>query len=329
MFLLPLFILFRCRHDFTEIIGYSWVAKIIYNFMPLNKNTMATVSQIYERISKANKADIFLFSANVNYKTVDDLILEVREIKSRNENCILILTTYGGDPDAGYRLVRYMKNKYKKFIVFILGLCKSTGTLVALGADEIVMGDFGELGPLDIQLAKDDELANTSGLSYAQSLISLNERIYTSFEENFLTLKRKNKYITTKTAAEISSKLAIGIIEPISSQLDPLKLGEVQRAIKIAENYGKRIFDDTATINKLIGDYPSHSFVIDFQEAKELFDGHKPIREANDDEILLEKALFKFVRQETARDFVFYIEPEKTKEDEEHPEPATTTSNEE
>ena len=34
--------------------------------------------------------------------------------------------------------------------------CKSAGTLLALGADEIIMSNLSELGPLDIQLPDRD-----------------------------------------------------------------------------------------------------------------------------------------------------------------------------
>jgi hypothetical protein len=208
--------------------------------------------------------------------------------------------------------VRFIRKLYKKFILYVFGLCKSTGTLVALGANEIVMGDFGEFGPLDIQLVKDDELTNTSGLSYLQSLISLNERIFSSFEESFMSLKKKGTFgysITTKTAAEIGSKLAIGLIQPIAGQMDPLKLGEVQRAIKIALAYGERIFNDhgSGALNRLIGEYPSHSFVIDFKEASELFeDSDITLREPDENELELEKAFFRVVRREGPEDFIFY-----------------------
>jgi hypothetical protein len=204
-----------------------------------------------------------------------------------------------------------------------LGLCKSSGTLVAIGADEIVMGDFGEFGPLDIQMSKDDEMVNTSGLSYFQSLVTLHERIFSSFEDNFLSLKRKPIFgnsITTKTAAEIASKLAIGLIQPISEQLDPLKLGEVQRSIKISEAYGERMGGEkkASLLKKLIGEYPSHSFVIDFQETKELFKGTEVIiKEAGEEEIALENLIFRIVREEGREDKVWHLNyEEKPKEDE-------------
>lgn len=249
-----------------------------------------------------NKSDFYLFVATINDITADKFISALRKKEGKNENCTLILTTYGGDPDAGYRIIRTIKRYYARLTLYIFGSCKSTGTLMALGADEIVMSDFGEFGPLDIQLTKDDELSNTSGLNFVQSLMSLNEQLFRAFEENFLGLKRKSRNtITTKTAAEICSKLAVGLISPISAQIDPVKLGEVQRAIKIANEYGTRLCDRHDLIAKLIVGYPSHGFVIDFGEAKEIFEN---VRWVNEHESILEQYLHKIVRSEGDEDII-------------------------
>jgi len=258
---------------------------------------MSDLVQTIEKIETQNNSDVFIFSSVIVDSKADEFIKLLRDKPDKKPNCSLILTTNGGDPDAGYRLIRAIKRYYDTFFLYVFGRCKSTGTLIALGADEIIMSDFGEFGPLDIQLTKDDEMSNTSGLSYLQSLSSLNDQIFRSFEDNFLGLKRRSGYtITTKTAADIGAKLAIGLISPISGQLDPVKLGEVQRAIKIADAYGNRVCDDPAIIAKLIAGYPSHGFVIDHEEAKKIF---KSVRFVNQEEAIFERHLFHLVRSES------------------------------
>lgn len=277
---------------------------------------MAEIMEVFKTLSKKHEADIFLFNAKINDANADELINKIRTIKKRNKNIILVLATNGGDPDAGYRIVRIIKQYYENgiFSLFVFGFCKSTGTLIALGADEIIMGDLAEFGPLDIQLSGGDELTNTSGLSYLQSLIVLNEKIYSSFEDNFINLK-SGYGITTKTAAEIGSKLAIGIIEPIAAQIDPLKLGDVQRAIKIASAYGERILgannEDIESVKKLIGNYPSHTFVIDYKEMKSLFP-KKKIRRPSDQEYEIEDEIYGIVRKEGKKKYIVYCNEVET-----------------
>lgn len=258
------------------------------------------LNEILQKLSESKEADFYLFSGSITQPNADKFIDLLRKHGECSKNCALILTTYGGNPDAGYRIIRAIKRRYDKLSIYVLGFCKSTGTLMALGADEIIMSDFSEFGPLDIQLAKDDELSNTSGLNYLQSLISLNEQLFRSFEDNFMNLKRKSSNtITTKTAAEISSKLSVGLISPISAQLDPIKMGEVQRAIKIAEAYGRRLTDNHELVIKLIVGYPSHGFVIDFEEAKDIFSN---VRWVDENESIFEQLLFHLVRKEMEND---------------------------
>jgi uncharacterized protein YihD (DUF1040 family) len=261
-------------------------------------------------LMESSNSDFYLFVGTISDANADKFIKELRKNADRKDNCSLILTTYGGDPDAGYRIIRAIKRYYKKLILYIFGSCKSTGTLMALGADEIVMSDFGEFGPLDIQLVKDDELSNTSGLNFIQSLMSLNEQLFRAFEENFWALKhRSQNTITTKTAAEICSKLAIGLMSPISAQIDPVKLGEVHRAVQIANEYGKRLSDKHDVIPKLITNYPSHGFVIDFIEAEQIFGN---VRWANENELIIEQFLLKLVRNEGDEDIISELTPEMT-----------------
>lgn len=115
-------------------------------------------NELVNNLSSTMEADIFLFSAAVDNHNADHLIQAAREIPNRQKNVVLILTTYGGDAGAAFRIMRFLQRKYEKVILFVFGYCKSAETLMALAADEIVMSDFGEFGPLDVQVFKSDEL---------------------------------------------------------------------------------------------------------------------------------------------------------------------------
>jgi len=196
--------------------------------------------------------------------------------------------------------------------LYVFGYCKSAGTLIALGADEIVMSDFGELGPLDIQLEQDDQLARTvSSLSYANAISVLRQLAFDNFEHNLLSIVNKSRgVITTKTAADIASAFAVGITAPIAGQIDPVKLGEVDRATNIANAYGMRICDDKARIERLVMAYPAHGFVIDFEEASDIF---RNVRWANETELLMEKSLGDIVRMpQKEKNYVFSLKQKTT-----------------
>jgi len=74
----------------------------------------------------------------------------LKENDQRTGNQIdLFLYTRGGDVLTPWRLVHLIREYTTRFNVIVPFRCYSAGTLLCLGADEIVMGKMGELGPID------------------------------------------------------------------------------------------------------------------------------------------------------------------------------------
>ncbi len=156
------------------------------------------------------------------------------------------------------------------------GLCKSAGTLICLGAGEVIMADQAELGPLDMQVRKSDELFDTgSGLDTVQALNYMRAQAMDAFRAYMVELKVDGG-LSTRMAAEIASKFAASLFGPVYSQIDPVRLAELQRTIEIAYAYGARLSGGSKNLkqdalDRLVSNYPSHGFVIDRKEAREIF----------------------------------------------------------
>lgn len=77
-------------------------------------------------------------------------------------NVDLLLHTGGGDIDAAEKLITMMRKKVgtARLRVIVPDYAKSAGTLMALGADAIVMSDTSELGPIDPQVVRADRNGN-------------------------------------------------------------------------------------------------------------------------------------------------------------------------
>lgn len=220
--------------------------------------------------------DIILYYGGISRYGYHLLSDELEKRPNKKNQVCFALVTYGGEPDAAYRIARALNNHYKRVEVLIADVCKSAGTLVCIGADAIVFGDRGELGPLDIQLAKPDELFESqSGLTITDALNTIREKLLDSFKRYLLEI-RKGTRLSTKLAADISVQLAASIVNPIAAQIDPLTLGNHVRTMQIATAYGDRLNQtkkslQDGALERLVGEYPCHSFVIDRKEAKTLF----------------------------------------------------------
>ncbi|HVA57603.1 MAG TPA: hypothetical protein VNF92_06925 [Gemmatimonadaceae bacterium] len=80
----------------------------------------------------------------------------------RGSNIDLLLHTGGGDIDAAEKLVTLLRNWVGngRLRVIVPDFAKSAGTLMAIGADCIVMSDTSELGPIDPQIVVADANGN-------------------------------------------------------------------------------------------------------------------------------------------------------------------------
>ncbi|KSW14307.1 hypothetical protein OL98_16815 [Proteus mirabilis] len=230
------------------------------------------------------------YNGPINWNGYEKITEVCRKTKN-GKGVILILMTYGGDPNAAYRIARALRHNYGKLTIIIPSDCKSAGTLITIAATNLVIGDCGELGPLDVQLRKQDEMfENSSALDYYQALAGLQNFAKSAFKDYIVDIK-SNFGVTAKMAAEYSSALTTGLFSKIYAQLDPIKLGEVQRAVQIAESYGERLnsYDNilqTNAMRELVAGYPSHAFVIDRKEASKLFKNVSAPRDENEEKIV-------------------------------------------
>ena len=225
------------------------------------------------------ETDFFVYIGEINREGYASLSTEIAKIseEERKPNALLCLATFGGDPDGGYRIGRCLQHHYEgKVAVYVPSLCKSSGTLTAIAANALIIGNQGELGPLDIQLRKTDEMGeHSSGLDIFKAINFLEDRVIEQFRRYLIDVKFGSG-VSTRLSADIAAKLVHAVIEPIANQIDPVKIGEHQRAIGIAQQYGELLNEMTKSLKQgalttLIAGYPSHGFVIDRKEAAKLF----------------------------------------------------------
>ena len=229
------------------------------------------------------KIDLYSYAGVVNMQGYHALCRKLKEKKA--EKALLALATPGGDPHAGFRLARALQHGYGSFSALVPRYCKSAGTLIILGASDLYMADMSELGPLDVQIKKGDELyGRNSGLDIFEAISFLKLQTMETFREQLQSLIADG--LSTKVASDIASKLTRGIYEPIATQIDPMKLAEFQRANDITMAYGVRLAEvgknlsSSYSLASLIAQYPSHGFVIDRKEARQIF---AKVKEPTDD----------------------------------------------
>jgi len=231
-------------------------------------------------------ADILLINAPI-MPGLHDTVRHVLERRSgRRDKLVVVLVSSGGVADDAYRTAMVLRSYYEQVTVCVSGWCKSAATLLAISANELIFGCNGEMGPLDVQIAVKDELVDTrdSGLIFDAAIRGLTTNAFRVFE-TFMTsiIEKSQGAITFRTAADIAAEVTIGLMAPVFEKIDPLRLGADQRAQLIGMHYALRLnlhadnLSSLDALNMLLNGYPSHGFVIDLNEASQLFTNVKPL----------------------------------------------------
>ena len=107
---------------------------------------------------------------------VDNIVreaLDSLDTRDPNGRLVLVLHTAGGVVEVVERIVDTIRQRYKEVVVIVPDSAMSAGTILAMAADQILMDDFGRLGPIDPQLERPDGRL-VPALSY---LVQLNRLI--------------------------------------------------------------------------------------------------------------------------------------------------------
>ena len=254
-----------------------------------------------QRIAAECGADVFLYNGEIS-RTHDLEFIQCIADNKGHDSAILFLITEGGDPDAAYKLARYIQERYEKFTIVVSGKCKSAGTLIAVGAHELAFSPYGELGPIDVQTYIVDNLAERqSGLTITEALDNLANTAVRKHGETFSAIIRgTGAVVSFQTASAAATDLVHRLFVPIFAQIDPYDVGKKARSMRIATDYGRRLAARTGNLREqaldiLTQTYPSHSFVIDMAEAERLF---QTVRRVTDAEAELIHHLGIFARVE-------------------------------
>ena len=192
----------------------------------------------------------------------------------------LVIESRGGDIHVAYQIVEILRLHTERIFACVPAYAKSAATLLCLGADEIVMERLAELGPLDTQVFEDTKgkAEFTSALNPFKALEQLQAFSLEALDASVKMLIKRSD-LSLNECIKHAIEFAVGTTSPLFAQLDPEKLGEYSRALAIGSEYGDRLLRRFANwdplrrsdvLNKLVHGYPSHDYIIDYRELREL-----------------------------------------------------------
>jgi hypothetical protein len=115
---------------------------------------------LYERMERLRQRPLLVYvtssrpnaSGQISSDVIQELLQQLPLIPDGAPALDLLLVSNGGDPTVAWRIVSLLREKAPTLSVLIPQAAFSAATLIALGADEIVMHPHGNLGPTDVQM---------------------------------------------------------------------------------------------------------------------------------------------------------------------------------
>ena len=274
-------------------------------------------------------AAVFVYSGSIDDEGYGGLItaIDPSDEQPAKRNIFLFLTTYGGQASHAYLIARLLQNiAQDKFYLCVPAQCKSAGTLIALGASEIFMPTVSELGPLDVQLRRRDEIGQRrSGMVVRTALDGLADETFKVFERVMLKItQRSSQAISFDVASRVAASVATGVMTPVYAQIKPESLGDDLRDLSVATAYGERLAEyggnaAKTTVRKLVEGYPDHGFIIDREEARDLFNS---VKEPTEEISALIIALGDIVYEEQSPHIILRLDGNFERKEDSEDEPA-------
>ena len=84
---------------------------------------------------------------------ITTIIEQINQIPENKDEVDFLIISNGGDPIVALRVINLLRERFKRVSVIVPYVAFSAATILALGADEIVMHPYSNLGPIDPQLS--------------------------------------------------------------------------------------------------------------------------------------------------------------------------------
>ncbi|WAM36587.1 hypothetical protein OTK01_000361 [Caldicellulosiruptor acetigenus] len=220
-----------------------------------------------KKIEELTGRKVLIYIANHNHPlssiTRDDLLPFYDILYDIRPDCQddvdLIVHSPGGDPNAAELIVNSILSKAKSFRVIVPLMAKSAATMMCLAADEIVMSDSSELGPIDPQIP----IRQPSGIVEYRPAIAFLKGI-------------------EKIKEEAEQKGLNPVYIPILQGIDPAFLTSCEQAINFTRDLGEKWLlrsmckDNPKKAAEIVSQlldidkYPNHGQVINYEEARQI-----------------------------------------------------------
>lgn len=229
-----------------------------------------TRKELLKKISERRDRPIITYVTsirpNMSCNMAGDAIIPVIEqidmIPEEVKEVDFLIISNGGDPITALRIMSLLRERFDKISVLLPYVAYSAATILALGADEIVMHPYSNLGPVDPQLTVSHN--NEKGVRENMQFSSEDLRNYVEFIKNDVGITDQQHLVSA--------------VEPLLKDVGTLPIGTAKRSQQLSLTLSEKMlgwhFDDSAKAKSIAralnSSYYHHGYAVGRKEAQEI-----------------------------------------------------------
>lgn len=230
--------------------------------------------KLYEQISDIRKRPLIVYVTSCRKHAEgmmgSDVLSQFAKVLSKvptdGSAIDVLIVSNGGDPIVPWRLISMLRERYKKIGALLPWAAYSAATLLALGADEIVMHPFSNLGPVDPQLQTQRKIPGQPPGQDKQTIAFGAEDI-----RYFLEFVKNDIGISDQAQLQQSFEL-------ICKEVGSIPIGTAKRSTQLSVSMSEKLLNlhlkDTskakAIAESFSGSFYHHGYAVGLGEARKL-----------------------------------------------------------
>ena len=230
----------------------------------------ATRKELLKKISERRNRQIITYvtsirpnmSCNMAGDAIIPVIEQIELISEEIKEVDFLIISNGGDPITALRIMSLLRERFDKISVLLPYVAYSAATILALGADEIVMHPYSNLGPVDPQLTVSHN--NEKGVRENMQFSSEDLRNYVEFIKNDVGITDQQHLVSA--------------VQPLLKDVGTLPIGTAKRSQQLSLTLSEKMlswhFDDSAKAKSIAralnSSYYHHGYAVGRKEAQDI-----------------------------------------------------------
>lgn len=201
-------------------------------------------------------------NAQMGGDSISEIIKQINLIPQDKKEIDFLIISNGGDPICSLRIINVLRERFEKINVLVPYVAYSAATLLALGADEIIMHPFSNLGPVDPQMVQTQQLPN--GQTITKAFAAEDLKYYFSFVKDDVGITDQNA---------LSS-----VFNVLTNEVSPTAIGASKRSNQLSISLSEKLLSShmkdinkASSISKaLMSSFYHHGYAVSRSEAKKI-----------------------------------------------------------